>query len=93
MNNKIKIRVVTFIVVTLLLLFLISFGYFYVSSNQSDRNRLTGGCFNTSFSDQNSINLTGAMPEAFDDAKKNTKKYVEEVMAALNGGDDRFKTE
>lgn len=29
----------------------------------------------------------------FEDAKKNIKKYVEEVMAALNGGDDRFKTE
>ncbi len=29
----------------------------------------------------------------FEDAKLNTKKYVEEVMTALNGGDDRFKTE
>ena len=29
----------------------------------------------------------------FADAKANTTKYVEEVMAALNGGDDRFKTE
>lgn len=29
----------------------------------------------------------------FDDAKNNIKKYVDEVMAALNGGDDRFKTE
>ena len=29
----------------------------------------------------------------FDDAKENTTKYVEEVMEALGGGDDRFKTE
>ena len=29
----------------------------------------------------------------FDDAKKNTKQYVEDVMAALGGGDDRFQTE
>lgn len=29
----------------------------------------------------------------FADAKANTTKYVEEVMTALNGGDDRFKTE
>jgi iron(III) transport system substrate-binding protein len=29
----------------------------------------------------------------FDDAKFNTSKYVEEVMNALGGGDDRFKTE
>ena len=29
----------------------------------------------------------------FADAAENTAKYVEEVMATLNGGDDRFKTE
>ncbi len=29
----------------------------------------------------------------FEDAKNNIKTYVEEVMAALGGGDDRFKTE
>ena len=29
----------------------------------------------------------------FEDAKENTKTYVEEVMNALNGGDDRFQTE
>ncbi|MDJ1122006.1 extracellular solute-binding protein [Olsenella sp. YH-ols2217] len=29
----------------------------------------------------------------FEDAKKNTSTYVEEVMAALGGGDDRFQTE
>ena len=29
----------------------------------------------------------------FADAVENTAKYVEEVMAALSGGDDRFKTE
>lgn len=29
----------------------------------------------------------------FADAAKNTDTYVQEVMAALNGGDDRFKTE
>ncbi len=29
----------------------------------------------------------------FEDAKANTKTYVEEVMQALGGGDDRFQTE
>ena len=29
----------------------------------------------------------------FEDAKANIKTYVEEVMTALGGGDDRFKTE
>lgn len=29
----------------------------------------------------------------FDDAKDNTEQYVSDVMAALGGGDDRFKTE
>ena len=29
----------------------------------------------------------------FEDAKNNTSKYVEEVMEALGGGDDRFQTE
>ena len=29
----------------------------------------------------------------FEDAKENTSKYVEEVMAALDGGDDRIQTE
>ncbi len=29
----------------------------------------------------------------FEDAKNNTKQYVEEVMNALGGGDDRFQTE
>ena len=29
----------------------------------------------------------------FEDAKENTTKYVEEVMEALGGGDDRFQTE
>ena len=31
--------------------------------------------------------------DGFEDAKQNTSKYIEEVMAALGGGDDRFKTE
>ena len=29
----------------------------------------------------------------FEDAKNNTSKYIEEVMEALGGGDDRFQTE
>lgn len=29
----------------------------------------------------------------FEDAKQNTEQYVEDVMNALGGGDDRFKTE
>ena len=68
MNGKTKVRLITLTIITCLLLFLVSFGYFYTSSNQSDRNRLTGGCFNTSFTDQNSISITNAMPESFDEA-------------------------
>lgn len=39
------------------------------------------------------LDPTNVMNYDFEDAKQNTKKYVEEVMQALNGGDDRFKTE
>ena len=39
------------------------------------------------------LDPSNVMKYDFEDAKQNTKKYVEEVMAALNGGDDRFKTE
>lgn len=39
------------------------------------------------------LDPSNVMKYDFEDAKANTKKYVEEVMNALNGGDDRFKTE
>lgn len=39
------------------------------------------------------LDPTNVMKYDFEDAKQNTKKYVEEVMNALHGGDDRFKTE
>ncbi len=39
------------------------------------------------------LNPDNVMEYDFEDAKENTKTYVEEVMNALNGGDDRFKTE
>lgn len=39
------------------------------------------------------LDPSNVMKYDFEDAKQNTKKYVEEVMNALNGGDDRFKTE
>ena len=39
------------------------------------------------------LDPSNVMKYDFEDAKHNTKKYVEEVMNALNGGDDRFKTE
>ena len=39
------------------------------------------------------LDPSNVMKYDFEDAKVNTKKYVEEVMNALNGGDDRFKTE
>ena len=29
----------------------------------------------------------------FENAKKNTEQYVKDVMEALGGGDNRFKTE
>ena len=39
------------------------------------------------------LDPSNVMQYDFEDAKKNTKQYVEDVMNALNGGDDRFKTE
>lgn len=39
------------------------------------------------------LDPNNVMKYDFNDAKENTSKYVEEVMAALGGGDDRFKTE
>lgn len=39
------------------------------------------------------LDPSNVMKYDFEDAKQNTKKYVEEVMNALHGGDDRFKTE
>lgn len=39
------------------------------------------------------LDPNNTMDYDFDDAKANTKQYVEDVMAALGGGDDRFKTE
>ena len=72
MNGKTitKIKLVVLTLVTCSLLALISFGYFYTSSNQNDKNRLSGGCFNTSFTDGDSISLTNAFPESFEDSKK-----------------------
>ena len=39
------------------------------------------------------LDPNNVMAYDFDDAKNNTKTYIGEVMQALNGGDDRFKTE
>ena len=39
------------------------------------------------------LDPNNTMDYDFDDAKANTKQYVEDVMAALGGGDDRFQTE
>ena len=39
------------------------------------------------------LDPNNVMDYDFEDAKQNTSKYVEEVMNALGGGDDRFKTE
>lgn len=39
------------------------------------------------------LDPNNVMKYDFEDAKENTKKYVEDVMNALGGGDDRFKTE
>lgn len=38
--------------------------------NQGDKNRLTGGCFGTNFNDGQSINLRNAMPQSFEESKK-----------------------
>ncbi|KXB33928.1 extracellular solute-binding protein [Atopobium deltae] len=38
------------------------------------------------------LDPTKVMKYDFEDAKKNTEQYVKDVMAALHGGDDRFKT-
>lgn len=39
------------------------------------------------------LDPNNVMDYDFEDAKENTTKYVEEVMQALGGGDDRFQTE
>ncbi|MBR2811088.1 MAG: ABC transporter substrate-binding protein [Solobacterium sp.] len=39
------------------------------------------------------LDPNNVMDYDFEDAKANTTKYIEEVMNALGGGDDRFKTE
>ena len=39
------------------------------------------------------LDPNNTMDYDFDDAKQNTKQYVEDVMNALGGGDDRFQTE
>lgn len=39
------------------------------------------------------LDPNNVMDYDFEDAKNNITTYIEEVMAALNGGDDRFKTE
>lgn len=39
------------------------------------------------------LDPNNVMDYDFEDAKNNTDKYIEEVMTALGGGDDRFKTE
>lgn len=39
------------------------------------------------------LDPNNVMDYDFEDAKENTTKYVEEVMNALGGGDDRFQTE
>ena len=68
-NSKYKTKIIIVIITGILLLSLVSFGYFYVSNNQSDKNHLAGGCFGTSFSDGESISLQNAFPETFDEAK------------------------
>ena len=61
-KSNLKVRIYIVVFVSILLLALTSYGYFYVSKNQSDRNRLTGGCFNTSFTDGDSISVENAIP-------------------------------
>ncbi|MBP5291389.1 MAG: ABC transporter substrate-binding protein [Lachnospiraceae bacterium] len=43
--------------------------------------------------DEFGLDPDNVMDYDFEDAKQNTSKYVEDVMQALHGGDDRFKTE
>lgn len=38
------------------------------------------------------LDPNNVMDYDFEDAKKNTERYVHEVMQALKGGDSRFKT-
>ena len=43
--------------------------------------------------DEFGLDPNNVMDYDFEDAKANTEKYITEVMDALGGGDDRFKTE
>ena len=61
-KSNLRVRIYIVIFISILLLILTSYGYFYVTRNQSDRNRLTGACFNTTFTDGDSISITNAVP-------------------------------
>ena len=61
-KSNFKTRIIVLTSLIALTLLFISYGYFYISANQSDRDRLTGGCFNPTFTDGQSISLTNAVP-------------------------------
>lgn len=42
---------------------------------------------------QYGLDPNNVMDYDFENAKKNTEQYVKDVMEALGGGDNRFKTE
>ncbi len=61
-KSNIKVRVYVVVLVSILFLVLVSYGYFYVSKNQADDNTFVGGCFNTTFTDGDSISIENAVP-------------------------------
>lgn len=59
-NMGLAIRVGIFIVVTFVALGAITYGAFITTDSQSDTNKMTSGCFSTTFTEGNSIHLTNA---------------------------------
>ena len=101
-KSNLKVRIYVVVFVSILLLLLTSYGYFYITKNQSDRNRLTGACFNTSFTDGDSINIESALPLSEDEGQKTSPYHFTltnscakkiKYYVILNVKDNSFSTD
>jgi len=62
-KSNLKVRIYVLVIISILLIMLTSFGFFFATRSQSDRNYLAGGCFNQTFTDGDSINIENALPQ------------------------------
>ncbi|MCI8568271.1 MAG: hypothetical protein HFG48_03020, partial [Bacilli bacterium] len=68
-NNK-KMIIVIMIVLSLVLIFGVSYALWQITLRQTDENVITTGCFKIDFKDENPINLQEALPITDEDGKK-----------------------